>query len=64
VVGVEDETGAAIGSATPLDAAANLQRRRRKPDPAAQPDVLHASVGAGPNLVELAYTQYHDKKGA
>lgn len=66
VVGVEDETGAAIGNATPLDAAANIKRVRRKPDP--EPAARHADVGAGPtpgapNLVELAYAQYHDKKG-
>lgn len=67
VVGVEDETGTALGSATPLDAAANIKRVRRKPDP--DPAAHHAHGGAGPtpgtpNLVELAYAQYHDKKGA
>jgi putative transposase len=67
VVGVEDEAGAAIGGATPLDAAANIKRGRRKPDPA--PAVRQVNGGAGPtpgapNLVELAYAQYHDKKGA
>lgn len=62
VVGVEDEAGELIGSATPLDAAANIKRVRRKPDQ--EPQVRHANLGAGPNLVELAYAQYHDKKGA
>lgn len=72
VVGVEDESGAAIGSATPLDAAANIKRVRRKPDPA--PTMRQVNGGAGPtpgaptpgapNLVELAYARYHDKKGA
>ena len=62
VVGVEDEAGESIGNATPLDAAANLKRVRRKPDQ--EPQARHASAGAGPNLVELAYAQYHDKKGA
>ena len=61
VVGVEDDAGTVIGSATPLDAAANIKRVRRKPDPVSQ---HQAAVGAGPNLVELAYAQYHDKKGA
>ncbi len=34
VLGVENEHGEAIGRATPLDALANLDRRRRKSDPA------------------------------
>ena len=55
VVGVEDETGQSLGRATPLDAIANSHRARRKPEPT-QP-----SLGArdGPNLVEIAYAQYH-----
>ena len=59
VVGIEDDQGNSLGTATPLDAEANLHRRRRKPDPegpAAQPS-------GGPNLVELAYQQYHGNKG-
>ena len=59
VVGIEDGQGNSLGTATPLDAEANLHRRRRKPDPegpAAQPS-------GGPNLVELAYQQYHGNKG-
>jgi len=58
VVGIEDDQGNSLGTATPLDAEANLHRRRRKPDPegpAAQPS-------GGPNLVELAYQQYHGNK--
>jgi hypothetical protein len=62
VVGVENEAGESIGSATPLDAAANIRRVRRKPDP--EPEVRQAAVRVGPNLVELAYAQYHGKKGA
>jgi putative transposase len=58
VVGVENEKGEPIGRATPLDALANLDRRRRKPDPAPA-----ASLPAGPNLVELAYQQYHRPQG-
>lgn len=58
VVGIEDDQGNSLGTATPLDAEANLHRRRRKPDPegpAAQPS-------GGPNLVELAYQQYHGNR--
>lgn len=58
VVGIEDGQGNPLGTATPLDAEANLHRRRRKPDPegpAAQPS-------GGPNLVELAYQQYHGNR--
>ena len=58
VVGIEDGQGNSLGTATPLDAEANLHRRRRKPDPegpAGQPS-------GGPNLVELAYQQYHGNK--
>ena len=51
--------GESIGSATPLDALANLDRRRRKPDPAAVPGAVPVGQKAGPNLIELAYQQYH-----
>ena len=54
VVGVENAQGEAIGQATPLDALANATRRRRTPTPVAPPP-----PGTGPNLVELAYRQYH-----
>ena len=59
VVGVEDADGNALGAATPLDAEANLRRRRRKPDSVPKPD---AHLPAGPNLVELAYRQYHGQE--
>ena len=55
VIGVEDDEGHSRGAATPLDNEANRHRRRRKPDPqdpSGQPP-------SGPNLVELAYRQYH-----
>ena len=55
VVGVEDDQGNDLGAATPLDAEANLHRRRRKPDP----EGPSAPASGGPNLVELAYRQYH-----
>jgi putative transposase len=61
VIGVEDENGEAIGAATPLDALANVTRRRRQPDPAdSSPPQKPAS---GPNLIELIYQQYYDRKG-
>jgi putative transposase len=65
VVGVENEKGESIGLATPLDALANLDRRRRKPDPAAPaaPSAPSTNPSAGPNLVELAYQQYHRPTG-
>ena len=58
VGGVENEQGESIGSATPLDALANLDRQRRKPDPAV-PDTVPVGQKAGPNLIELAYQPYH-----
>jgi putative transposase len=59
VVGVEDDAGESLGLATKLDSVANLHRVRRKPDPEIDQD----RVRTGPNLVELAYAQYHGKKG-
>ena len=59
VAGVENEKGEAVGQATPLDALANLNRTRRKPNPVVAP-----VVGSGPNGVELAYRQYHGIKEA
>ena len=55
VVGVEDDAGASLGAATPLDQLANIQRVRRKPQPAAQ----SLEPRSGPNLVELAHVRYH-----
>ena len=65
VVGVENEKGESIGRATPLDALANLDRRRRQPEPAdvAAPGAQATGQRAGPNLVELAYQQYHRPAG-
>ena len=59
VMGVEDTEGNALGSATPLDALANTHRRRRKPDPEGTPPITPSSSTTEPNLVELAYQQYH-----
>ena len=33
VIGVENDAGASLGNATPLDLLANLHRVRRKPEP-------------------------------
>jgi hypothetical protein len=57
VLGVEDDNGQSLGAATPLDAVANVHRRRRKPQPAEAPS--RGGAGAD-NEVELAYRQYHD----
>ena len=58
VLGVEDDDGNPLGAATPLDAEANLHRRRRKPDP----EDSSNPPPTGPNLVEWAYRQYHRKE--
>jgi len=58
VVGVENDVGESLGSATALDAIANIKRVRRKPEPATPP----AALRTGPNLVELAHAQYHGVK--
>ena len=56
VLGVEDENGQSLGAATPLDAVANVQRKRRKPRPAEAPSSCDAD---GDNEVELAYRRYY-----
>ena len=58
VVDVEDEVGASLGKATPLDTAANLTRTRHKPGDAPASE----AVKTGPNLVEIAFRQYHDTR--
>ncbi len=58
VLGVENATGQSIGSATALDALANLNRRRRKPN-GALPESPAADRTGGPNLVELALSHCH-----
>lgn len=58
VLGIENATGNRIGSATPLDALANLDRRRRKPT-GALPETPAADPKRGPNLVELAFAHFH-----
>jgi putative transposase len=62
VVGVEDEDGNSRGAATPLDALANCQRRRRKPEAANASTATNTTpAAAGPNLVELAFEQHYVK---
>jgi hypothetical protein len=61
VVGVEDEDGNSRGAATPLDALANCQRRRRKPEAANISTATNTTPAAGPNLVELAFEQHYAK---
>lgn len=61
VAGIENDLGERIGAATPLDAIANTRRVRRKPD---DPETGREIVRDGPNLVELAFQQYHDAKEA
>jgi hypothetical protein len=56
VHGVEDERGQALGAATPLDAVANVNRKRHKPK-AAEP--AGQSTPAELDAVELAYRQYY-----
>jgi transposase InsO family protein len=62
VVGVEDNDGESLGTATPLDALANAHRRRHKPE-AATP-ATESTAPKGVNLVELAFQQHyaHTKK--
>jgi putative transposase len=57
VIGVEDDQGKSLGAATALDAVANVNRKRRKPQS------IETSSGqpADPNNeVEMAYRQYHE----
>jgi len=58
VLGAEDADGQSIGAATPLDAVANVNRQRRKPQPSEEPSP--DSTGKD-NEVELAYSQYYDQ---
>jgi transposase InsO family protein len=61
VIGVEDDEGRLLGTATPLDPIANAHRRRRKPDPDDARVLTPSPNPKAPNLVELAYRQYHDQ---
>ncbi len=57
VLGVEDDNGQSLGAATPLDAVANVQRKRRKAQPSEAPS---SGTPSADNEVELAYRQYYD----
>jgi len=56
VHGVEDEEGQSLGAATPLDAVANVNRRRHKPEPA---EPAARSTPTELDAVELAYRAYY-----
>jgi hypothetical protein len=55
---VEDDDGQSLGAVTPLDALANVNRRRRQPQPPQEP-----SPKAPDNAVELAYRDYYGHTG-
>jgi transposase InsO family protein len=57
VCAVEDANGRPLGTATPLDALANVRRQRRKPQLTA---VSSPGRTGKDNEVELAYRQYYD----
>ena len=59
VHGVEDEEGQSLGEATPLDAVANVHRKRHKPQPAAP---AARSTPAELDAVELAYREYYGER--
>ena len=52
---LEDDEGKIQGEVVPLDVIANSHRRRHKPDA----QVADSHQSQGPNLVEIAYQQYH-----
>ena len=56
VHGVEDAQGQSLGAATPLDAVANLKRKRRQPKPA---EPSSQRTAAELDAVELAYREYY-----
>jgi len=51
----EDDNGESLGAATPLDALANVHRRRRQPRAIETP-----TSGTTDNAVEMAYRDYYD----
>ena len=56
VISVENNQGETLGQSTPLDVLANSHRQRHKPSPQAD---CSRTQPQGPNLVEMAYRQYH-----
>ncbi len=59
VHGVEDEQGQSLGAATPLDAVANVNRKRHKPEPA---EPTSQGTPAELDAVELAYREYYGER--
>jgi hypothetical protein len=57
-LGVEDEEGKSLGAVTPLDALANVHRRRRQPQPPEEPSPKDID-----NEVELSYREYYGHAG-
>lgn len=55
-ISLEDSAGQALGCVVPLDVVANSHRQRHKPGPQADRPQVQTQ---GPNLVEMAYRQYH-----
>jgi transposase InsO family protein len=58
IVGLEDQEGESLGMAVPLDARANLHRKRHKPG--GEP-VVSDTPSAGPNPVDAAMREYYGK---
>ena len=58
VIAVENDQGEHLGAATPLDALANRDRQRRRPELPATPTAHN-----GANLIELAYRKYYGGEG-
>ncbi len=56
VLGVENDQGESLGTATPLDVVANVNRKRRKSQSIESPSVTPVDTD---NEVEMAYRQYH-----
>lgn len=59
VVGVENDAGDSLGTATVLDEIGNSRRKRRKPAAAHTQATTVLTTAGGPNLVEIAHRQYH-----
>jgi putative transposase len=55
-ISLEDSEGKGLGCVVPLDVLANNHRRRHQPAP---PAASPRTPTQGPNLVEIAYRQYH-----
>ncbi len=58
-IGAEDEAGAELGAATPLDALANTHRRRVTPGAATTPPTTPSTSCSAPTLIDLACTEHY-----